>query len=184
MISFFNLIYYAYTVLKKGVKPHFYTWLVWGLISGIAGVGQYVSGGGIGSFVLIWICFSCSVRALLALKYGETNITKSDKIALVFCLVSIVIWQLLQTPLYAIIIVTIIDIVAFYPTIRKTFMKPHQENMISFTIMNLTAFLSLFALEAYNLMTLLYPVAIIILGWAFIIFLIIRRKQLGYKVFA
>jgi len=182
MMSATNTLYYIYSIFKKGVKPHLFTWLTWSLITAIAAAGQYVGGAGFGFLVVAWYSFATGVIALLSLKYGEKHITKSDYIALGFCLVAIVLWQLTKTPLYSVIIVSIIDIVAIYPTLRKSFSKPMEENLFSFLLFGSTTALSLLALSEYNILTLLYPITIIFADLLIAGMLIIRRKQLGYKV--
>ena len=178
------MVYYVISIFKKGVKPHLFTWLIWALVAGIAAYGQHIDGAGTGAYVLAWVAISCSIRAVLALFYGEKNITHSDTLALMTCLFAIIIWQITQTPFYAIILVTLIDVMASYPTIRKSYLKPHEENMFSFAIMSFMTCLSLFALEHHSLITMLYPTTISILGVFFVVFLCVRRKQLGYKIIA
>ena len=40
---------YLIDVLKKKVKPHPYTWLVWTIVSGVAFFGQLAKGAGVGA---------------------------------------------------------------------------------------------------------------------------------------
>lgn len=182
MISASNTFYYIYTVFRKGVKPHLFTWLTWSTITAIAAAGQYVGGAGFGFLVVAWYSVATGLIALLSLFYGEKHITKSDYCSLGFCLFAIILWQLTETPLYSVIIVSIIDFVAIYPTMRKSFNKPQEENLFSFLLFGSTTSLSLLALSEYNILTLLYPLTIIAADWILASMLIIRRKQLGYKV--
>jgi len=184
LISTANFSYYIYTVLKKNIKPHFFTWFIWSLITGIAATAQYQGGAGFGFLVIASYSFFTGTIALLAIFRGEKHIARSDFISLGFCLVALFIWPLTKTPLYSVIIISIIEFVAIYPTLRKSYQRPNQENLYSFMIFGSTTLLSLLALSHYNIITLLYPLSIIVADYLIASLLIIRRKQLGYKVFA
>lgn len=184
LISIGNLFYYVSNVLKGKTKPHMYTWLIWGLVTIVASLAQILSGGGAGAYFTMLIAFNCLVIAMLAYYKGEKNIHYSDKICLLLCIFAIVIWPLLKTPLLSVLIVTAIDTFGFFPTIRKSYHRPHQENLFSFAIYTLTYSLSIAALETYNFITIFYPLIIVVTAGALAVMLVIRRKQLGHKILA
>lgn len=183
LISFCNLLYYISTVLKGKTKPHMYTWLIWGLVTLVAAATQIISNGGAGSYFTLLVAFNCLSIAALAYFKGSKDVALSDRICLAACLVSIVLWQVAPTPLIALLIVTGVDLTGFYPTIRKSFNSPQEENLFSFSLYGLTYFMSILALTNFNLLTTLYPLVIVLASWGLAAFLIIRRKQLGYKIF-
>lgn len=182
IISFCNLLYYLRSVLQGKTKPHMYTWFIWFLVTIIAAVIQFLSGGGAGVLLTSLVALFCLARALIAIPYGEKHITFSDKVSFGFCLVAIVVWLLTNTPLYSLILVTLIDVVAFYPTFRKSYLNPHEENLPSFFIVSITYSMGLFAMGEYNFLTLLYPIAVASFCLLLCLFLAVRRYQLGYKV--
>ena len=184
LISFCNLIYYISNVIKGKTKPHMYTWLVWGLVTVVASLAQIMSGGGAGAYYTMLIAINCLIIATLAYFKGEKDIHISDKYCLFFCFIAIIIWPLFKTPLLSVLIVTAVDTVGFMPTVRKSYLKPHEENLFSFAIYALTYSLSILALDTYNFITIFYPAVIVITAGALAIMLIVRRKQLGHKVFA
>lgn len=183
IISLSNLIYYITNVLFGKTKPHLYTWLIWGLVTIIAGLGQIVSGGGLGGYYTLLVAFNCFTIAIIAFFKGEKNIVAFDKYCLIACLISIVLWPLTKAPLLSVILVTLIDTVGFLPTLRKSFRKPHEENLISFMLYALTYAMSIIALENYNFITVFYPAVIALSALSLAIMLIIRRHQLGHKIF-
>jgi len=182
LISICNLVYYLSTVISGKTKPHMYTWLIWGLVTLVAAATQLISDAGAGAYFTLLVAFNCLLISGFAYFKGIKDIAKSDKICLVICLIAIVLWQVSSTPLLALIIVTLIDLAGFYPTIRKSYSSPHQENMRSFVLYGVTYGMSIMALNHYNILTTLYPAAIVCASWAIVVFLIIRRKQLGHKV--
>lgn len=182
LISFCNLIYYIRNVFKGKTKPHVYTWSIWGIITLVAATAQILNGGGYGAYFTLLVAFNCFVIAAIGLFKGEKDIHYSDKICLLSCFIAITIWPIIKTPLLSVVIVTIIDTVGFIPTIRKSYNKPHEENLISFGIYSISYSLSIVALENYNFLTLFYPSAIVITAFSLTIMLAIRRKQLGHKI--
>ena len=183
LISICNLLYYISTVIKGKTKPHMYTWLIWGLVTVIAALGQIVNGGGWGGYYTLLVAFNCFTIATLAFFKGEKNIVLFDKYCLIACLISIALWPLTKAPLLSVILVTLIDTVGFLPTLRKSYNKPHEENLISFILYGLTYSMSIVALASYNFVTVFYPAVIATSALSLAIMLMIRRRILGYKIF-
>jgi hypothetical protein len=175
LISTSNFFYYLYSIFRSRTRPHVYSWLIWGSVTLIAGLAQFFEKGGAGAWVTLLSAFYCYTRALIGLKYGEKNITKSDKFCLAGCLIAIIMWKLTANPLISVVIATLIDVAGFYPTVRKSWDKPYEENVLSYTIFGLTTFLGLMALDHYNLTTLLYPLVLSVSCMGFVIFLLMRR---------
>ena len=177
-ISSVNFFYYLYTVYWGQTRPHFYTWLIWGLVTGVAYAAQASHGGGDGAWITLLVTFFCFTRAAVALHKGEKKITFGDQVCLGFCLLAIVLWQLTDNPLLSVVIVTAIDVAGFYPTIRKSVNKPEQESLFSFFLFGVVYALSMGALNDYSLINLFYPAVITTTSWGFVIFLIIRKAQM------
>lgn len=176
-ISFFNLAYYLKTVFYGTTRPHVYTWLIWGTVTVIAAIVQWIEGAGAGAWLTFFVAVMCYIRAGVGLFRGEKNITRGDKICLALCGIAIILWQLTDNPLWAVIIVTGIDTAGFYPTVRKSWEKPHEENAFSFALFGFTYFLGTLAIQSYTLETLLYPVTMVVLNVGFALFLVGRRRM-------
>lgn len=153
---------YLRDVLRKKIQPHPYTWLVWSVVSGISFSGQYIKGAGIGalptgvaeSFTII--IFFCSLR------YGFRDIKPIDHVFLLCALLGLVPWYLTNDPTLSIIIVVTMDVIAFIPTLRKTWSQPSTETPLLFSMNVLRHILTLFSLQAYNIATTLHSIAMIV----------------------
>lgn len=112
----------------------------------------------------------------LALKYGETFLTKRDTYLLLGAFLTIILWQLSSNDLVAIILVCFIDAIAFYFTFKKSYKKPYDEKLSSYILW--TFQLVSFALAVNNptLTNLLYPVFLASMELVFVFFLLWRRK--------
>src|SRR6185436_13616773 len=111
---------YLIDVVKKRVQPHPYTWLVWTIVSGIIFFGQLAKGAGIGALPTAAAEIFTLIIFLFSLKYGFKNIVRKDTYFLIFALVSLIPWMITKDPTLSVVIVVGIDLIAFVPTIRKT----------------------------------------------------------------
>lgn len=170
--------YYPYfkDIFSDKTKPHLYTWLVWAITQGTATVAIWQGGGKYAILSFIIGTVLVVVVLLLSLKYGTKNITKSDTLALIVALLAIIVWWKLENPLLAVLMVSIIDIFGYIPTLRKSFSEPWSETLLFWAIMALTDILIVFSIEEYNLQTVIYPATLIIANvgvWSICFF---RRK--------
>ncbi|MCK4945188.1 MAG: hypothetical protein KAS59_02885 [Alphaproteobacteria bacterium] len=171
-------VVYIWGIYKGTTKPHLFSWLIWGIVMSIAFAVQVVEKAGPGAwnlgratlvaFFIVGVSFFC----------GEKHITKSDWMAFIIALLAIPVWKMTGNPLLAIMIVSIIEVAAFYPTFRKSWMKPWEEPALAYFIGAMQFSLSLFALEKVTPATTLYPVVAATLNLLLIIMLLWRRKVL------
>lgn len=169
---------YIRSILRGHTKPHIYTHLIWAIVTGIAFGAQIYDHAGPGAWVMGFSAFACLSQAILAIKYGEKNITRGDKIALAAALLAIMPWVLTDNPLWSVILVSLIDAIAFYPTFRKSWSKPWEENLTAYNLANLKFILSLIAITNFTVVTTLYALTVIVLNGLFVVMCLIRRQSL------
>jgi len=167
---------YLWDILKGRVKPHPYTWLVWSLVSCIIFFGQVAKGAGIGALPTAASEIFTIIIFLFSLKYGFKGITKTDTIFLVCALAGIVPWILTKDPTVSVIIAVSIDLIAFGPTLRKTWQRPKTETPVLYGSNVLRHVLALFSLQTYNVATMLHSIAMITTNTAMTL-IIVWRKQ-------
>lgn len=174
LLAFFP---YLIDVIKKRTKPHAFTWLIWGITQSTATAVLWIGGGGIGAISITIGSFLVFLVFFLSLRDGTNNITKSDIVALVFALIAILIWWILDNPLIAVWLVAAIDLLGYYPTFRKSYSHPWKETLSSWITWPIANLFTILALENYNLLTLSYIVPILITNVSLVIFLLIRRRK-------
>lgn len=166
---------YLRNVIKGKTKPHPYTWLVWSIVSCVVFFGQVAKGAGIGSIPTAVSEIFTIIIFLFSIKYGFKNPPKIDKIFLAIALLGIIPWILTNDPTLSIIIVVSIDLVAFIPTLRKTYMNPKTETPLLYGTNTIRHALALGALSSYNTATMLHSIVMIITNTLMVIF--IKRKK-------
>lgn len=177
-IAVISYIPYIQGTLSGKIKPHSYSWFIWAIVGYIAGFGQLAGGGGIGALVaLVTATISLGI-AIISYKEVKDNITMSDKISLAVSLSAIPLWLITKNPLWSIILVSIVDGVAFWPSIRKAYNKPWDEGLPTFILSTLKHVITIFAQKTYNIVTVLYPLSLAILTGFFVIMLLVRRAAL------
>ena len=112
------------------------------------------------------------------MKIGEKDITKSDKLNLIAAGIALLIWFFTKDPLLSVIIITIVDFLRFFPTIRKSYFRPYEETIIHYLLAGLKFVLAIIALDNYTLVTWLYPASLVAANLFFVVMLIIRRKKI------
>jgi len=179
-MAFFSYIPYIRNMLSGKTKPHAFSWLVWGALTAIAFVGQVSENAGPGAWVTGFTAMVSFFIFATALRTGEKDISKSDWFSLAGAGLAMLLWWATSNPLTAVILITLIDALGFYPTFRKSYHKPHQETAITFAISGLKFVVAIIALENLTLVTWLYPASLVLMNGIFVIMLLIRRKQVGY----
>jgi len=167
---------YVRDTVRGKTRPHIFSWVIWGLINGIACVVAYVGGAMVSALTLAAGSILCLLVAGLSLRYGEKTITRSDWATFLAALCIIPLWILTQDPLVVACLVSLIDVLGFYPTLRKAWAKPHEENLRAFVLYCGTWLLSLLAVTPFTLVTGLYPSVPLCTNTLLVFVLIARRR--------
>jgi len=86
------------------------------------------------------------------------------------------IWYFTSDPMWAVVILTVIDLLGFGPTIRKSYSQPQSESLGFFALFATRNLIVIMALENYTIATVLFPAAIAF-ACLFLITLIVYRRQ-------
>jgi hypothetical protein len=171
-------VVYVRHIFQGKIKPHIFTWIIWALTTGIAAAARSVSDAGPGAWGQWTAAVGCILVAVIAAKYGDKNITRSDRLAFIGALTAIPVWLLTHNPLTAVIIVTAIDVVGYYPTARKSYYRPFEEATFNYVIANVIHILSLLATTEYTITTTFFSVVIFWVNGLFVAMVWWRRGQM------
>lgn len=175
-ITFSANIYYIVTIFRGQTKPHIYSWLLWFIVSCIVLTIQVQNWAwwwalSLGLGLLINACVT-----VLSLKYGEKHITKLDTISFFITLCIIPIWLWAKMELLAVLLASLIDMISFFPTVRKSFTSPREENLLPYIASMITYALAIALVGEMNIINVYYPAFISVLNIFFISYILWRRK--------
>ncbi len=141
---------------------------------------QWSGGAGIGSLVTLAAGLMCGGVFILGfIKKSTVKIVTIDTVFLVLAFVALGLWVFAKQPVWSALLTTLIDVLGFAPTIRKSWHNPHSETL-SFYFLNSFRFaLGILALQQYSLITALYPITWFFANGLFALLLLLRRKQVG-----
>jgi hypothetical protein len=178
LLAIFSSYLYIRDIFRGNTKPHTYTWLIWSIVTTIAFLGQWVSGGGPGSWATGVAAVVTIFTLFLSLKggYGTKDITNFDKVCLVLAIISILPWVLTKSVLWSVILATLIDLIAFFPTMRKTWNAPKSESLGSMYADAVKHGLSVFSMTNYSLVNIIFPASVLLTKFVIIGEIIFLRK--------
>jgi len=148
---------------------------------GIVFVAQWNEGARAGSWTTGISGLFCFIIFILSLFRGEKNITRLDWLALLSALAIIPFWHLTHNALLAVVLATLIDSFAYYPTIRKTWIKPFEENFFMYTSDDVKWIFALLAMSDYSMTTLIYPIFCMVANGSVTLIIFWRRRKLNGK---
>jgi hypothetical protein len=175
---------YYINILKKTAKPHLFSWLTWGILTGIGFILSWRAGGGGGSFYFALQSILCLGVAGYALAKGEKNIIRIDWVFFLSAISIIFIYVFTKNAIVSAFLATAIDVLGFAPTFRKSYKKPYEEPVLTYFLSCLGFLFSVFALEIYSFATAFYPSVLVVANMILVLFLIIRRKSIKSAVAA
>ncbi len=183
ILTFIAFYPYIHAILRRRTKPHVFSWIIWGLTTCIAFFAQLAGGAGIGAWSIGFSGMITLYVALLAYQYRTDNsIVQVDWLFFILALSALPSWYFTSDPFWAILILTVTDLLGFVPTVRKAYIKPFEENLIFFILMAIRNGFAVAALEDYSMTTVLFPAAIAIVCILFTVMVLIRRAMLK-KIF-
>ncbi len=180
-IAFVSYVPYFRDIIAGRTKPHTFSWFVWTVLTGIAFGVQVAEHAGPGAWATGITTLLCLVVFVFGLVKGNVRFPLVDWLCLGLALVGLVLWQVADNPIAAVILITLTDAFAFIPTFRKGYVKPYEDTPSTFWLSGLKFFISLFALESVTLSTWLYPASLVLTNWVFVTMVYMRRKQIVQK---
>ena len=170
---------YYRDILRGKTHPHVYSWSLWAVLTAILAGLQLQGGAGTAAWVTVVVGILCVGVVGLSLRKGKRDITTTDSIVAGLALVAIVFWLLADKPLVSTVLAITADMLAFIPTVRKTYHKPYSETL-SMYVTNVIRFMLAFAaIETYTLLSAAWIITWVIANALFSAMLIVRRAQVG-----
>jgi len=177
-LTLWAFIPYIRSIYRGKTKPHVFSWLIWGSTTFIVFLAQLEDGAGLGAWPIgVSGIISMAVAWLAFGQHQNYHISNWDWYFFIIAMTAIPIWYLTNNPLWAVLILTTIDVIGFGFTFKKAHAKPFEESLTFYNIMTVRNGLAILALEHYSVTTVLFPAALALIAIVFVGMVLVRRKQ-------
>lgn len=181
VLTFAAYIPYYRDILKGRTRPHVYTWSLWGLLTILIVALQLKGGAGPAMWVTASAGLLCLGVVVLSFKNGKKGITASDTVVAALSLMAIGFWLFADQPEVAITLVVVADLLAFIPTVRKSYIDPYSETLSLYVTNTFRFCLALLAVEQYTYLSSVWIVAWVAGNALLSALIIIRRRSFKAK---
>ncbi|MCK4587725.1 MAG: hypothetical protein KAU29_10295 [Gammaproteobacteria bacterium] len=179
-LTFFAFLPYIRSILQGKTRPHVFSWVIWGSTTFVVFLAQLSDGGGAGAWPIgVSGIITLYVAFLAYTKKSDSAITRTDWGFLLLAMTSLPIWYITSDPLWAVVILTTVDLIGFGPTFRKAYHSPYEEQLVFYGLMATRNIIAVMALQHYSLTTVLFPAALAGACLVFIPMVAHRRRKLA-----
>jgi len=176
-LTFIAFFPYIRSIIVGAIKPHVFSWIIWGTTTFVVFLAQLADHAGVGAWPIGVSGIITVFIALLAyIKRADITITRTDWLFFVAAMSSLPFWYFTSDPLWAVVILTTVDVLGFGPTLRKAYAFPHSESVLFFALFTARNLIVILALEHYSTTTVLFP-AVIAATCALLITLLVHRRR-------
>ncbi len=179
-ITFAAFIPYIREIFRGSIRPHIFSWVIWGATTLLIFLAQLEDNGGAGTWPIgVSAGITIFIAYLAYMKRADVTITRTDWAFFAVALLSLPLWYWTSDPLWAVVLLTAIDVAGFGPTIRKAYQFPYSESLLFFALFTLRNLLVMLALENLSLTTLLFPAAMLVICIFMITLIAYRRRVMA-----
>lgn len=183
VLTLFAFVPYIVSISKGITKPHVFSWVIWGSTTFVVFIAQLNDNAGIGAWPIgVSGIITILIAGLAYFKRSDITITKKDWLFLALALSALPFWYLTSNPLWAVVILTIVDVLGFGPTIRKVYHEPYSESLLFISLFCVRNILVILALEHYSIITVLFPAVLATACLLLLLFILARRHATTLKL--
>lgn len=180
VLTFIAFFPYIRSIIKGAIKPHVFSWVIWGTTTFVVFLAQVEGKGGAGAWPIgVSGAITIFIAILAYLKRADITITKIDWLFFIAALSSLPFWYFSSDPAWAVVILTTVDVLGFGPTVRKAYDFPHSESLLFFALFTIRNLIVIMALENYSITTVLFPAVIAAICAMLMAMVMYRRCKLA-----
>lgn len=179
LLAALSTIPYLIDIVRGKTKPNIVSWFTWTMLTIISGSAALAADEPKTALLLYGNSVCTGLVVIFGLRYGYVRFTRFDVLCQVGALFGLAFWLAFNSPVIGIIIPIIIDFIGLMPTLRHAWHKPGEETWQTFAIGTVASTLTVVALTRYNVVSLLFPLYIILANSVIVSTVIYRRKRQG-----
>ena len=177
-LSLYGSYNYIYDTIKGTTRPNRVSQGLWA-IAPLIGVGAAISSGA-GILTTVRTFMAGLVPLIIFLvsfvnKNGYWKTTKFDYFCGVFSIMALVLWLVVDLPVYAVLLAATADFFAAIPTIKKSWTNPESETGIAYVMSILSVLIIIPTIKVYDIQNTAFQAYLLLINIV-IIFSIYRSK--------
>jgi hypothetical protein len=177
MLTLVSFLPYLRSIHSGHTCPHVFSWVIWGITTGIAFLAVLAEGGGAGAWPIAVSCaITLCVAAVAYRRRTQVHITGADRLCFLAALSALPLWLLAGDAPWAIVVITAIELLGFGPTVRKSWRQPWSESLSFYVLVVARNAFTLAALERYLTSTVLFPAVMTAACVLTVVVLLYRRR--------
>lgn len=155
----FGVVPYLADIHHKRAHPHVLSWLGWAFITAL-GASAMMADGATWAAAILWAntgsCLLISIYSLVR-RAGVWSTNVYDYAFFALGIIGLVLWQILNVPVIALVCAIGADFFFGLPTIIKTYKNPATETLFPWLAASISGLLSLFAVKGFQFHEVAYP---------------------------
>lgn len=154
-------ISYLGSVLRGEAKPHMISWFFWGLAPMIAFFAQWQEQHVISPQA--WVTFALGLGPFIILGASlvknkpDWSFTRLDIGCALLAGAGLILWQLTDSPVLALVLCMGADLAAGLPTVIKAYRKPESEYAPAYFLSSIAMVVTLLTITQWNFVTYVFP---------------------------
>lgn len=152
---------YLISVLRGQTKPHMISWFFWGLAPMMAFFAQWQEQGTISPQA--WVTFALGLGPFLILGASlvknkpDWSFTRLDIVCAILAATGLILWQLTDNPMLALVLGMAADLAAGIPTVLKAYRDPESEHAPAYFISTAAMVITLLTITEWSFFTYIFP---------------------------
>lgn len=155
---------YLIDIHREKVHPHVLSWFGWAFITAL-GASAMAADGATWASAILWantvLCILIAGYSILR-RVGVWSTGIYDYIFFGLGIAGLILWQVLDLPIIALICAIVADLSFGLPTIIKTYKDPSSETPFVWATATISGLLSLFAIQSFAFHEVAYPLYLFI----------------------
>ena len=179
IIGLIGCVAYVRDIFRGVCQPHIFTWIIWLGVTSMAFMGQISDNAGAGAWTTAVGAAFCLLVIILSFRYGTKTRYRSDYFCLAGVGVAVALYFITNTLIWSVLLVSVVDMIGFIPSIKKSHQNPHNENATLYQLSSIRDLLSILALSHISFLTAFYPTCLLVINGSFGLYLWWRQRQQG-----
>jgi hypothetical protein len=179
VIGFAAIFPYIASILRRDSRPNVVSYALWSLLIGVSIWAQVDSGASWSLIFMVGDLLSVlAVVALCAVGYGYGRYGRIEWVCTALAIAAVVLWQLTDEPVLAIVLALAADVLAAAPTIVKTWRDPWSETPWTWLAVALGAALGVASTTIFDFANLLFPIGVFFINFAIGLVALVGRRRM------